>query len=67
MGGRWPEGLADGLSINELELLTIAIAAKKWGPKWARKLVVTTCDNMAAVFTINKGCAKNPAMMVVMP
>ena len=65
MGGKWPSS-AEGLAINELELLVIAIAAKRWGPKWARKLIVTTCDNMAAVFTVNKGSAKNPAMMVVM-
>lgn len=65
MGGRWP-ACAEGLAINELELLVVTIAAKQWGPKWARRLIVTTCDNMASVFTINKGSAKNPAMMVAM-
>ena len=65
MGGEWPKSAA-GLSINELELFVIAIAAKKWGPKWARKKVIATCDNMASVWTINTGSARNPAMMVAM-
>ena len=35
MGGKYPEA-AKGLAINELELLAVCIAAKRWGPDWAR-------------------------------
>lgn len=65
MGGQWPASVA-GLDINELELLTLVLAAKRWGPKWARKRIITTIDNQAAMYTINKGDAKNPVLMVLM-
>ncbi len=65
MAGAWPK-CANGLSINELELLVVAIAAAKFGPEWARRRIVTNCDNMAAVHTINSGAARAPPLMVAM-
>jgi len=65
MGGEWPKS-ARNLDINELELLTLVIAAKQFGPKWARKRIVTTIDNQAAMYAVNKGSVKNPVMMVLM-
>ena len=65
MGGEWPEE-AKGLAINELELLALTAAAYQWGPLWARKRLITTCDNMASVICVNKGSVRSAPMMVVM-
>ena len=65
MGGEWPDS-ARGLDINELELLTFVIAAKRFGPEWARRRIITTIDNQAAMWAINKGSTRNPVMMVLM-
>ena len=65
MAGAWPK-CAKGLSINELELLTVAVAAAKFGPSWARRRIIANVDNMAAVSTINSGAAKAAPLMVAM-
>jgi len=65
MAGKWPKS-SKGLSINELELLTVAIAAARFGPDWARRRVIAHVDNMAAVYTINAGAAKAAPLMVGM-
>ena len=65
MAGAWP-ATAQGLSINELELYTVALAAAKFGAEWAGKRVIVNVDNMAAVHTINSGAAKSPPLMAAM-
>ncbi len=39
--------------INGLEFLTIVVACKMWGDKWAGKRIVVQCDNEASVWVIN--------------
>ncbi len=42
----FPESVTKkGVHINGLELLTIVVACKMWGGKWAGKRIVVQCDN----------------------
>ena len=41
--------------INALELLTIIVACKVWGPPWAGKRILVQCDNEVSVVVINSG------------
>ena len=43
------------LDINCLELLTIVIACKLWGSKWAGLRMILHCDNMVSVSVLNTG------------
>ncbi len=45
------------LDINSLALLTIIVACKVWGHKWAGKRLVVKCDNITSV--LNSDRSKN--------
>jgi hypothetical protein len=62
--GAWPEEASD-LHINQLELLTVLLAAEKWGHRWKGLNLVCLCDNQASVAVINAGSSRDAGMMVV--
>lgn len=41
------------MRIHHLELLTVVICCKTWGPRWRRKRILIHCDNDASVHIIN--------------
>ena len=45
--------------INQLELFTIVLACKLWGPKLAGNRILVKCDNLVAVWAINKLSSKS--------
>ena len=47
------------LHINNLELLTIIVAVKRWGSLWAGKKLVINCDNKASVLLQNSGSSRD--------
>ena len=49
--------------INTLELLTILIAARRWGHLWSGKHIRFKCDNMSAVLAVNKGNSRSSSYM----
>ena len=49
--------------INALELLTVLVAVRRWGPLWAGKHIRIKCDNSATVQAINKGSSRSPLFM----
>ena len=49
--------------ITPKELVPIVAAVAIWGLDWAGQRVCCMCDNMAVVFTINKGSARDPHLM----
>ena len=51
------------LHINHKEVRALEPAATVWAPMWANKRVYVHCDNRSAVYTINKGLSKHPALM----
>ncbi len=53
-----------GLHINGLELLTIVVACKTLGDKWAGKRIVVQCDNELSVWIINTGKTRDHFMKV---
>ena len=57
----WPS--AAPLHINHKEVLALEPAATVWAPMWANKRIYVHCDNRSAVYTINKGLSKHPAVM----
>ena len=50
------------LDISSLELLTIVVALKLWGARWAGLRLTVRCDNEAAVTVVNTGRCRNPFM-----
>ena len=50
------------LNISSLELLTIVVALKLWGARWAGLRITVRCDNEAAVTVVNTGRCRNPFM-----
>ena len=48
------------LDINCLELLTIIVALKLWGPRWKGLRLTVRCDNEVAVTVLNTGRCRNP-------
>ena len=52
--------LSQHLDINCLELLTIIIALKLWGPRWKGLRLTVRCDNEVAVTVLNTGRCRNP-------
>ena len=50
------------LDISLLELLTIVIALKLWGARWAGLRLTVRCDNEAAVTVVNTGRCRNSFM-----
>ena len=58
--------LAQQLSINEIECIALMIALKKWGYKLTGHNVLFQCDNMATVWAVNRGRARNSYMQAVL-
>ena len=54
--------LAD-LHINYKEFLAQVSAAFRWGHSWAKQHIIIHCDNLAAVYIINKGSTAHPLIM----
>jgi hypothetical protein len=54
-GGSWAQYGVDTstLSINELEMLAVAMACDRWGAQLSRRRVVMRCDNDNCVSAIN--------------
>jgi len=48
-----------GSKIHVLEMLTIVLAARKWGPRWFGQRISLYCDNMACVYVLNSGRARD--------
>ena len=59
---QWPSSWAQA-SIAPKELIPIVIAVAVWGHHWAGQRICCLCDNMAVVFAINKGSARDPQLM----
>ena len=56
----FPEYILDyDLDINSLELLTVVIAMKLWGPYLHGCRIVILCDNMTSVSVLNSGRTRN--------
>lgn len=49
--------------INDLELLTVLEAAKRWSHLWRGMHIRVLCDNTATVQSIDKGTSKSPSFM----
>ena len=52
----WPTSWED----VAIELVPIIIDVALWGPLWAGAKVRCLCNNIAVVFAVNKGTAKDP-------
>ena len=57
----WPGEWKD-IHISPKELVPIVLAVALWGPLWAGKKIGCRCDNMAVVYAVNKGAARNPQL-----
>lgn len=57
----WPE-VAD-LHINYKEVLSVLLAARRWGHLWANSSVKLFTDNITARAIINKGSCRHPLVM----
>jgi hypothetical protein len=51
--------------INQLELLTVFIAAKRWGPTWTGCHILVRSNNTATVATVNKGTSRSSALLAI--
>ncbi|XP_078583889.1 uncharacterized protein LOC144866402 [Branchiostoma floridae x Branchiostoma japonicum] len=49
--------------INEKELYTIILAARRWGSLWSGKRVIVFADSDSSVCAINKGTSPSPPFM----
>ena len=58
----WPSTWSS-TPITPKELVPIVAAVAIWGLDWAGQRVCCMCDNMAVVFAINKGSARDPHLM----
>ena len=50
-------------AIAPKELVPIVFAITIWGSGWAGQRICCLCDNMAVVFAVNKGSARDPQIM----
>ena len=57
----WPE-IAE-LHINYKEVLSVILAARRWGTLWANTCVTVFTDNTTAKSIINKGTCRHPLVM----
>ena len=55
--------LDDNNHISHIEMLNLVIAAKLWRHKWSGHHVTLHCDNIACVYTINTGRARDPYLL----
>jgi hypothetical protein len=51
--------LVQNLSITCLEMLTVLVSLKLWGPDLCKKKVNIFCDNLAVCIVINTGKARS--------
>ena len=58
---QWPASWADA-HISPKEMAPIVVAVAIWGSNWAGERVCRFSDNMAVVYAINKGSAKDPQL-----
>lgn len=69
-GSRWFSGIWDvkwrPRHINEKELMTIKMAARKWSEDWSGRKVTIFCDNSVAVSVCSKGTSRNPRLAKIM-
>ncbi|KAI8496690.1 hypothetical protein Bbelb_253450 [Branchiostoma belcheri] len=49
--------------INEKELYTILLAARRWGPLWTNKRVTVYTDSDSSACALNKGTSPSPSFM----
>lgn len=54
------------LHINDLELLTIVVAVKLWGPSWRGERFKVLCDNTVAVAAMNMARMHSPVAQACM-
>ena len=59
---QWPASWAS-THISPKELAPIVIALAVWGAGWAGQRICCYSDNMAVVYAINKGSARDPQLM----
>ncbi len=59
---QWRESWA-GVHIAAKELVPIVIATAIWGHLWRGRRICCYCDNMAVVYALNKGSARDPQLM----
>lgn len=52
--------------INHKELLSVLLAAQRWGHLWANSRVIIHTDSMVAKAILNKGTTRNSAIMRVL-
>ena len=58
----WPESWRSTGTAPK-ELIPIVLAAAVRGPSWAGQKIRCYCDNMAVVYAVNKGVARDPQLM----
>lgn len=49
--------------INVLELLTVLVAAKRWGHLWQGDHIIVRSDNMATVSAVNHSTSRSPELL----
>ena len=49
--------------IHVLEMLTIVVAARKWGHRWAGLTVLVYCDNISCVHVLNSGRSRDSDLL----
>ncbi|XP_006820252.1 uncharacterized protein LOC102809009 [Saccoglossus kowalevskii] len=54
---------AKSLHINHKEVLSIILAARRWGPRWRDCTVHVFTDSTVAMANINHGTSRNPLVM----
>lgn len=59
---QWPSSWSS-TPIAPKELIPIVLATAVWDHHWARLRIRCLCDNMAVVFAVNKGSARDPQLM----
>lgn len=58
----WPQSW-ESTNIAPKELIPIVMAVAVWGPYWTGQRIRCQCDNMAVVFSVNRGTARDPQLM----
>ena len=59
---KWPVSWLE-VNIAAKEMVPVVLAPAVWGPVWVRSKVVVLCDNEAVMWAINRGRARDPALM----
>jgi hypothetical protein len=54
-----------GADINILELQTVLVAAKRWGPSWSGCHLLVRSDNFATVAAINNSTTRSPGLLSI--